>query len=439
MQNTNQLLSLSPLDGRYHAQTGPFRAYFSEFAYIKYRVIVEIRFLQQLSTWGVLPAKLTHLQSIADGFSLQDAGKVKDIEKITKHDVKAIEYFLKKKIKQKDILPFIHFGLTSEDVNNISYSLMISDAKKMIIDPVLEDLLSKMRAIARIHRKSLMLARTHGQPAVPTTFGKEMAVYFSRLNKTYKRIKKYTFDGKLNGAVGNYNALFFAYPHIDWIRFSNEFIRSFGLEPNIVTTQILPADSFIEYGLALYQVNAILIGFCQDMWNYISRGLVKQKRIDGQVGSSTMPQKINPILFENAEGNLQIANSYFELFARKFSVSRLQRDLSDSTVKRSIGTALAHSCLAWKAIAGGLADISFDKNFALSELGDHWEVLAEAMQIFFKMQGDDKGYEKVKSLMMGKTLDRNAYMDIVKKYPALANLTPSTYIGLAEKIVKKYI
>jgi adenylosuccinate lyase len=436
MQHVDELMNLSPLDGRYHAQTGSFRAYFSEFAYIKYRVIVEIRFLQQLSTWDVLPVKLTHLKSIADGFSVKDAKKVKEIEKITKHDVKAIEYFLRKKIKQKGILPFIHFGLTSEDVNNISYSLMISDAKKTIVDPAIVDVLSKIKAIARINKKSVMLARTHGQPAVPTTFGKELAVYSSRLNKTYKRIKKYTFEGKLNGAVGNYNALFFAYPEIDWIRFSREFIRSFGLEPNIVTTQILPADTFIEYGLTMYQVNSILIGFCQDMWNYISRGLVKQKKIGRQVGSSTMPQKINPVLFENAEGNLQIANSYFELFARKFSVSRLQRDLSDSTVKRSIGTALAYSCLAWKAIGNGLADISFDKDFAMDELSGHWEVLAEAMQIFFKMQGDDKGYEKAKSLMMGKTVDRKTYREIVKKYPPLANLTPSTYIGLAIKIAE---
>lgn len=380
--------------------------------------------------------------SIVEKFSLTDAKKVKSFERVTKHDVKAIEYFLKEKLGKsslKDILPFIHFGLTSEDVNNLAYGCMLTESKNAVIVPRLESLLKELKILANNNGKSYMVARTHGQPAVPTTFGKEMAVFYARIATIEKKLRTFRFDAKLNGAVGNYNALAFAYPKINWLRFGGEFISSIGLTPNLITTQILPADNFVEYGFLLYQLNTILIGFCQDMWSYISRGLVAQVKDARQVGSSTMPQKINPIHFENAEGNLQIANSFFELFARKFPVSRLQRDLSDSTVKRSIGSALAYTTLAWETLEKGLGKISFDRNAASSELDGHWEVLAEAMQIYFKLHGDEQGYEKVKEKLMGKKLTEKEYKELVSKYPSLARLTPRAYIGLAEKIVKKIV
>jgi adenylosuccinate lyase len=372
---------------------------------------------------------------------VSDAKRIKTIESETKHDVKAIEYFLKEKLRGSlaDILPFIHFGLTSEDVNNLAYGLMLSDANSQIVIPGLDALLAMLRSLALSHAHSVMVARTHGQPAVPTTFGKELSVFVVRLKKLEKTLAGFRFEGKLNGAVGNYNALAFAYPNINWIRFSQEFVSGFGLKPNLITTQILPADNLVEYGLLLHMVNVILIGFCQDMWSYISRGIIIQKRESKHVGSSTMPQKINPIDFENAEGNLQIANSYFELFARKLPVSRLQRDLSDSTVKRSVGSAVAHTILAWKSLVVGLSKISFNNDAASEELNDHWEILAEAMQIYFKLHGDEKGYEKVKKQLMGKQIDEKIYKELTREFPVLAKLTPATYSGLAEKLIKKYL
>lgn len=426
-------MPLSPLDDRYENETAPLCGYFSEFAYIKYRVLVEIQFLIHLKK---LSKKYI---SIVQAFSIGDARRVKELEETTKHDAKAIEYFLKEKIKSPEVLPYVHFGLTSEDINNLAYGCMLTDSLRTVLLPEIKQLLVLIHDMVKKYAASVMVARTHGQPAVPTTFGKELAVFYVRLKKLEKRLRAFRFEGKMNGAVGNYNALAFAYPKTDWIRFSRGFISSFDLVPNLVTTQILPADSYVEYFLLLFQINTVLLGLSQDMWSYISRGLVRQKRVEGQVGSSTMPQKINPIDFENAEGNIQIANSYFELFARKLSVSRMQRDLSDSTVKRTIGTALGHTLLAWKSMEKGLGKISFDEQSAEKELDDHWEILAEAMQIYFKLYGDEKGYEKVKKMMMGKTIDKKTYQKIVKEYPPLARLTPRAYIGLAEKIVKKFV
>lgn len=441
MNDEQELISLSSLDGRYVSQTVALREYFSEFAYIQYRVRVEIRYLLFLSKWKIIRAltkrEKTLFEQIADSFNVADAAVVKKFESETKHDVKAIEYFLKEKLAGtscKDILPFVHFGLTSEDVNNLAYGAMLTGAHNEIILPEVKKIPDDIQTISRINKSSFMLARTHGQPAVPTTFGKELVIFYARISKLEKRLKNFKFEGKLNGAVGNYNALVFAFPKTDWLRFSKEFISSFNLIPNLMTTQILPADNFVEYSLLLFQLNTILIGFCQDMWMYISRGLVTQKRNTKQVGSSTMPQKINPVDFENAEGNLQIANSYFELFARKLPISRLQRDLSDSTVKRTIGTAFGHTVLAWKSLEKGLTKISFNKDAAAEELNSHWEVLAEAMQIYFKLHGDEKGYEKVKKELMGKRIDKKIYQELVRDFPDLAKLTPETYSGLARKI-----
>jgi adenylosuccinate lyase len=441
MNDEQELIALSPLDGRYASQTADLRLYFSEFAFIKYRVRVEVKYLLFLAKWKVVRTltkeEIHKLLSLTDTFSVADAKEVKKIEHETKHDVKSIEYFLKEKLAGstcEDLLPFVHFGLTSEDVNNLAYGCMLLGAHKKIMLPAIKKILEEIKTIAAANKMSYTLARTHGQPAVPTTFGKELAVYVARLKKLEQRLTTFQFEGKLNGAVGNYNALAFALPNINWIRFSREFIASFDLHPNLITIQILPADNFIEYSFLLSQANAIFIGLCQDMWTYISRGLVKQKKVSGQVGSSTMPQKINPIDFENAEGNLQIANNYFELFARKLPVSRLQRDLSDSTVKRTIGMALGHTLLAWKSLEKGLSKISFDTEVAFEELNGHYEILAEAMQIYFKMHGDEKGYEKVKHMLMGKRIDKKMYEELTREFPALAKLTPATYIGLVTKL-----
>ncbi len=438
----DSLFSLSPLDGRYVSETQILRNYFSEFAYMKYRAVVELRYLSFLSTQkiirGLSSKEKMVLESIGENFSLDDAKRIKQFEAETKHDVKAIEYFLKEKLAHStlvDILPFIHFGLTSEDVNNLAYSEMLMAANNAVIIPQFQSSLTRLSRFASTHASDLLLARTHGQPAVPTTFGKELAVYVARLKKLEKLLKEFQFEGKLNGAVGNYNALYFAYPKVNWLKASEKFIHSLGLTPNLTTTQILPGDNFVEYVQILQRINTIFLGLSQDLWQYISRGLAMQVKDEKQVGSSTMPQKINPINFENAEGNLSVANNYFEMFIRKLPVSRLQRDLSDSTVKRTIGTAFGHTVLAWSSLEKGLGKISFNKKAALEELNSHWEVLAEAMQIYFKMHGDDKGYEKVKAALMGSTLDEPTYKALVQEYPALAKLTPSTYIGLANELV----
>jgi adenylosuccinate lyase len=410
---------------------------------MRYRIHVELQYLLFLSRWKIIrvlkPKEKIIIRDLMHTFSIDDAKRIKTFERETKHDVKALEYFLKEKFATttlRDLLPFVHFGLTSEDVNTLSYALLLKESQRDVMLPALSGALDLLHTFASANVKSVMVARTHGQPAVPTTFGKELAVFYDRVKKLKKRLAVFRFEGKLNGAVGNYNALEFVFPKTDWIRFSREFISSFDLKPNLVTTQIVPADNFIEYGLLLYQINTVYIGFCQDMWVYISRGLVKQKKDNSQVGSSTMPQKINPIDFENAEGNLQIANSYFELFARKLPVSRMQRDLSDSTVKRTIGTAMGHTVLAWKSIGKGVTKISFDQEAAALEINEHWEILAEAMQIYFKLHGDEKGYEKVKYLLMGKRLDEKTYQTLTRAYPPLAKLTPSTYIGLAKEVTK---
>lgn len=443
MQQTDELLTLSPLDGRYAFSTQELRPYFSEFALMKYRISVELEYLLFLSRQRIIrtvkPKEKIFMRHIVSTFSVADAGRIKTVEGETRHDIKALEYFLKEKLANstlRDILPFVHIGLTSEDVNSIAYSLMLKDSQKFVIGRVLHDLLLQIRALALGTAGSLMLAKTHGKPAVPTTFGKELSVFYVRLNNIERDVRKFRFDGKLNGAVGNYNALAFLYPHVNWITYSKKFISSLGLVPNVTTTQILPSDTLIAYTSMLGRINGILIGFCQDMWLYISQGLLVLKHDAKQVGSSTMPHKVNPIDFENAEGNLMVANSYFELYVRKLPVSRLQRDLSDSTIKRTIGTSLGHTILAWKSLIKGLGAISFDRQAAASELNAHWEILSEAVQVYLKVHGDEKGYETVKDATMGKQFDAKTFRRAVKLYPALAKLTPYLYSGLAKKIAE---
>ena len=306
----------------------------------------------------------------------------------------------------------------------------------MVLMGEFENVLTAIRTLARQYTGSPMLAKTHGQPAVPTTFGKELAVFYVRLRLFKKTMQSYIFEGKLNGAVGNYNAMVSVRPDIDWIKFSRTFIMSLGLAPNLTTTQILPYDRWVEYCTMLAHINGILIGLCQDMWHYISQGLVVQHRDPKQVGSSTMPHKVNPIDFENAEGNLLITNSYFDLYERKLLISRLQRDLSDSTVKRTVGTALGHTLLAWKSVIRGLGKISFNQDAALTELNAHWEILSEAIQVYMKVHGDAKGYEKIKDLTQGKQLNAKTFRTLVKQFPALAKLTPVSYSGLSKRLAE---
>ena len=439
--NDDSLFSLSPLDGRYVAQTKLLRNYFSEFALMKYRLQIECDYLLFLSKWNIIRVikqkEKKLLNTIVKNFSLDDAKRIKIFESETKHDVKAIEYFLKDKLAEtslENLLPFIHFCLTSDDVNAIAYGLMLKHGHEEVLLHEFKNVLTAIRAAARPYTGSVILAKTHGQPAVPTTFGKELSVFYARLKKIQKNFYVFRFEGILNGAVGNYNAMISIRPDIDWIKLSKTFITSLGLEANVMTTQILPYDRWAEYSMMLSHINGVLIGLCQDMWQYVSLGLVMQKRDPKQVGSSTMPHKINPIDFENAEGNLQIANSYFELYSRKLLVSRLQRDLSDSTVKRTIGTALGHTILAWTSLERGLGNISFNKEAAVTELNTHWEILSEAVQIYMKVHGDEKGYEKVKILTHGKQLNENTFREVVKQFPPLAKLSPLSYSGLAKKL-----
>ena len=344
---------LSPLDGRYAEITTPLTDFFSEFAYLRDRVRVELDFLSALSTTGVTRPltgfEASQIESIKSNFSAADAKSILAHERVTRHDVKAIEYFLREKLKNtslNDLLPWIHFGLTSEDANNIGQAIALRDSRDKVVLPALDILLSMFRELATQNRSVPMLARTHGQFAVPTTLGKEFAVYFARLKKVREAVSAFRFEAKLTGAVGNFNALQAAVPQVDWISFSEKFVAGFDLVPNLFTTQILPYDNWIRYFDLVRLTNSILIDFAQDVWRYISDGYLKQAVVAGEVGSSTMPQKVNPIDFENAEGNLGMANAMCAQYAQKLTVSRLQRDLSDSTVRRTFGTALGHILVA---------------------------------------------------------------------------------------------
>ena len=436
------LHALSSLDGRYKNETSPLRDFFSEFAFLRDRVRVELEFLSALVKTGMIPPEaLSGFRPDLEAFTDQDARKIQEYEKTTRHDVKAIEYFLREKLPV-GLHPWIHFGLTSEDVNSIAQALALKNSRDQVLLPSLDDLINLLRAFAQKYRTLPMLARTHGQPAVPTTLGKEIAVYIARLKKARNAIAEPRFEAKLNGAVGNFNALQAAAPHVGWISFSQEFIRSLGLEPEIVTTQILSYDNWNRYFDSLKLTNAFLIGYTQDIWRYISDGILKQKVVEGEIGSSTMPQKLNPIDFENAEGNLGIANALFTYYGQKLPISRLQRDLSDSTVRRTFGVALGHTLLAWKNITRGMSRIAADEETIKRELNEHWEVISEGAQTILRAAGQSDAYESLKSQTRGRVLDENSYrrwvesLDVDEETRArLLALSPDTYIGLAVKIV----
>lgn len=442
---------LSPLDGRYADVTAPLTDYFSEFAFLRDRVRVELDYLVALSKIGLIrplvDSERAQIETVSSNFSVDDAEAILAFERTTRHDVKAIEYFIQSKLQSTsldDLMPWIHFGLTSEDINNIGQAIALKGSRDNIMLPTLQSLVSTLSEFTLRYKSVPMLARTHGQFAVPTTLGKEIAVYVSRLKKTGDSIASHRFEAKLTGAVGNFNALQSAMPGVDWLSFSETFIASFDLLPNLFTTQILPYDNWVRYFDLIRLTNSILIDLAQDIWRYISDGDLKQAVVPGEVGSSTMPQKVNPIDFENAEGNLGIANSLFVHYAQKLTVSRLQRDLSDSTVRRTFGTALGHSLLAWTNLQRGLKRIAPDEQKLRAELNAHWEVVSEGAQTILRAAGKADAYETLKEQTRGRVLneaDYRAWCDSVEVDDAtrqkLLSLSPESYIGLAIQLTDK--
>ena len=440
------LHALSPLDGRYERETSPLRDYFSEFAFLRTRTRLELDYLSALSQTSIFPSQaLSSYTSELEDFTEDDARKIQEYEKTTRHDVKAIEYFLHEKLPP-ELHPWIHFGLTSEDINNIAQSILLRDSRDQVLLPALDRLIECLREVAKNYRALPLLARTHGQPAVPTTLGKEIAVYLARLMKCYDEIRNHKFEAKLTGAVGNFNALQAAAPQVDWISFSKDFIQNLGLATNSVTTQILPYDNWIRYFDAIKLTNTVLIDYTQDIWRYISDGILKQKVVEGEVGSSTMPQKVNPIDFENAEGNLGIANALLTHYGQKLPISRLQRDLSDSTVRRTFGVALGHTFLAWNNITRGMSRVDADKEKIQRELNEHWEIVSEGAQTILRAAGQSDAYETLKSQTRGQVLNEHNYrlwvesLDVDEETRArLLALSPESYIGLAIQLTDEVI
>jgi len=444
----NELLAISPLDGRYIDKVKELSDYFSEYALIKYRVLVEIEWLILLSNEKKIKEIRTItkeekqlLTSLYKNFSLKDAQAIKAIEKKTNHDVKAIEYFIKKKLYKtslKDISEFTHFACTSEDINNLSYALMIKESLNNTIIPNLQKICDDLKLKVKKYASIPMLGRTHGQGASPTTVGKEFANFFSRIYQQIKKLKSIDILGKMNGAVGNFNAHLLSYPDVDWINLTQQFIQQLGLKQNMFTTQIEPHDFMAEIFDNIRRINSILTDLAQDMWLYISMNYFKQKIVSSEVGSSTMPHKVNPIDFENAEGNFGIANSILNHLSTKLPISRLQRDLSDSTVLRNIGSAFGYSLLACKSLLKGLGKIDINIEIIQAELDNSYEILSEPIQILLKKCGIEGAYEKLKAFARGKKLTKNEIKQFINKLKIpesekkkLMELTPSNYIGLA--------
>lgn len=453
----NKLLSISPIDGRYADKVEAMSQYFSEAALMRYRILVEVEWfvflfndLQLEGTKVLEPTELRLLRGIYEQFDVVDAERVKDIEKTTNHDVKAIEYFIKEKLKGGPIekyFEFIHFGCTSEDINNLSYACMIRDFLEREMVPVLSGLVQEMHKMALENKAVAMMSRTHGQPASPTTLGKELVNVVARLEKEMAYLSSCSaLPGKINGAVGNFNAHMAAYPKVDWIKVSEEFVESLGLEWNKYTTQIEPHDGFAKVFDSAKRVNTILIDFSRDMWNYVSLGFFKQKVVKGEVGSSTMPHKVNPIDFENAEGNLGIANSLLAHFSEKLPISRMQRDLSDSTVQRNIGMAFTYCVLSYKSVIRGLAKCEVARDVIKADIENRWELLAEPIQMVMRKHLMEGAYEKLKDLTRGKAGMTKASvakfidgLDLpAAEKKSLKALTPEKYVGLAEKLVVDY-
>ncbi|HET7063152.1 MAG TPA: adenylosuccinate lyase [Rudaea sp.] len=452
MTASSPLTALSPLDGRYAGKVEALRPIFSEFGLMHRRVLVEVRWLLALADEAAIaevgrldaPAR-TFLMALADAFSLQDAERIKAIERTTNHDVKAVEYFLKERIGEHADLAtakeFVHFACTSEDINNLAYALMLRDARDAVLLPALDKLLATLRQMAHALAAQPMLARTHGQTASPTTLGKEIANVIARLQRQRAQIAAVALCGKINGAVGNYNAHIVAYPEVDWPTLARHFVESLGLDFNPYTTQIEPHDGVAEISDAIRRANTILIDFCRDIWGYISLGYFRQELKHGEVGSSTMPHKVNPIDFENAEGNLGIANALFVHFAEKLPISRWQRDLTDSTVLRALGTAFGHTQVALESIARGLSKLNPAPERLAADLDASWEVLAEAVQTVMRRYGLPEPYEQLKALTRGQGITRDSMRAFIESLALpidakqrLLALTPATYTGVAAKL-----
>lgn len=447
------LTAISPVDGRYGSKASELREFFSEYGLIKFRVTVEVRWLQKLAATAAItevPALSDSanalLNSIVDNFSLADAQRVKDIERTTNHDVKAVEYLLKEKVaghaELAAVSEFIHFACTSEDINNLSHGLMLGAARDEVLLPLCDQLLSEIKTLAQKYKAIPMMARTHGQPASPTTLGKEMANVYMRLKRQREQIAKVELLGKINGAVGNYNAHLSAYPNLNWHQFAEEFVTSLGLSWNPYTTQIEPHDYIAELFDAIARFNTILLDFDRDVWGYIALGHFKQRTIAGEIGSSTMPHKVNPIDFENSEGNLGLANAIFQHLSSKLPVSRWQRDLTDSTVLRNLGVGFAYTVIAYHASLKGISKLEVNEANLLSELDQNWELLAEPVQTVMRKYGIEQPYEKLKELTRGKRItpaDLAAFIDKLE-LPAdvkteLKALRPDNYIGAAIELV----
>jgi len=445
----SQLTAISPVDGRYGAKTAALRPIFSEFGLIRHRVLVEVRWLQHLSAEkGIAevpafsPDTQKLLNGIVDNFSEQDALRVKEIESTTNHDVKAVEYLLKEKIagnkELEAVNEFIHFACTSEDINNLSHALMLREARDTVMLKLMGELTTALTSLAKELAEQPMLAHTHGQPASPTTVGKEIANVVYRLQRQVEQIKAVPLLGKLNGAVGNYNAHLSAYPDLNWAEISKNFIESLGLEQNPYTIQIEPHDYMAELFDAFSRFNNIVMDFDRDIWTYISMGFFKQKTIAGEVGSSTMPHKVNPIDFENSEGNIGIANAVFSHLSAKLPISRMQRDLTDSTVLRNLGVGLAHCLIAYQSTLRGISKLEVNAEALNITLDNNWEVLAEPIQTVMRRYGIEKPYEKLKELSRGHKLteaDVKVFIEGLEipqeAKDQLVALTPMSYIGNA--------
>ncbi|HKJ20706.1 MAG TPA: adenylosuccinate lyase [Woeseiaceae bacterium] len=447
----SSLRALSPADGRYADKVNSLRDIFSEYGLIRFRVLVEVRWLQRLADEPEIgelgpPSSVMKdvLNNIVDDFSLDDAERVKKIEATTNHDVKAVEYFIREKLgdgpETQSLKDFLHFSCTSEDINNLSYALMLRSARSDVLGVQMRELRNKLKALARDHADLPMLSRTHGQTASPTTLGKEFANVVARLARLEKQFANIEILGKFNGAVGNYNAHVIAYPDADWKAISHRFIESLGLTPNPYTTQIEPHDWTAEYCHALVRYNTVLIDFARDVWGYISLGYFKQRVAKDEVGSSTMPHKVNPIDFENAEGNLGMANALLSHFAEKLPISRWQRDLTDSTVQRNLGVAAGYLLIAIQSLRKGIGKLQVNEDAIKADVSQAWEVLAEAVQTVMRRYGIPNPYEQLKALTRGQAVTKEILLEFVQtldipdaEKERLLKLTPETYIGLADE------
>lgn len=448
--NLSELTAISPIDGRYGNKTCDLRAVFSEYGLIRHRVLVEVRWLQKLAAITAIsevPALSEHanniLNSIIDNFSEEDAQRVKNIERTTNHDVKAVEYFLKEKVQGnkelESVSEFIHFACTSEDINNLSYALMLNEGRSQALLPMMDETIDAITQLAHEHAEVSILSRTHGQTASPSTVGKEMANVAYRLKRQRQQLIDVPMLGKINGAVGNYNAHLSAYPELDWETIAEEFVTSLGLTWNPYTIQIEPHDYIAEMFNAAARFNTILIDFDRDVWGYISQGYFKQKTVAGEVGSSTMPHKVNPIDFENSEGNLGVANALFDHLGNKLPISRWQRDLTDSTVLRTLGVGIAHSIIAYQATLKGISKLEINERRLAEDLDNAWEVLAEPVQTVMRRYGIEKPYEKLKALTRGQGgINKTTMRDFINTLEIpqdakdrLLQMTPASYTGNA--------